>query len=88
MPETNLIQNPSRNQDPNYRVLINHYVVAEFPDIGPAINHAWQLCRQQNIPPEFVNIKAKNHAGLWSSIWSDDLEEDVKILPFPKGGPR
>ena len=59
----------NRNQEGNYRVTINDLTVCTFPDIGSAINHGWQLCRQQGIPPEFIDILSRNIDGEYISIW-------------------
>ena len=64
------------NQEANYRVTINDLTVCTFPDIGSAINHGWQLCRQQGIPPEFIDILSRNSHGNYISIW--DAGEEVQ----------
>ena len=67
----NITTDQSINQIANYRVTINDLTVCTFPDIGTALNHAWNLCRQQGIPAEYVDIKCRNNIGLYLSIWEE-----------------
>jgi len=77
MTETNI--SSIQNQQEKYRVIINvqrrdHSAPAvrlETGCLSEAIQEAWHLIHQRNIPASMVDILSLNPVGLWCSIWDE-----------------